>query len=76
MSNVTNETIARYPNNNIKHTTNTALHTSKSLLGRGMIVSDYVRNFNTEHGILNYNNKLLNDCEKYSAFNFVSIEIG
>ncbi|XP_017851061.1 transport and Golgi organization protein 2 isoform X1 [Drosophila busckii] len=46
------------------------------LLGRGMIVADYVRQSNPEHNILNYNKSLLSDCTKYSAFNFVSIEIG
>ncbi|ALC49494.1 Tango2 [Drosophila busckii] len=45
-------------------------------VGRGMIVADYVRQSNPEHNILNYNKSLLSDCTKYSAFNFVSIEIG
>ncbi|XP_039152903.1 transport and Golgi organization protein 2 isoform X6 [Drosophila simulans] len=41
-----------------------------------MIVADYVTRADEEHSILNYNERLLKDCTKYSAFNFVSIEIG
>ncbi|KAH8336203.1 hypothetical protein KR074_010362 [Drosophila pseudoananassae] len=46
------------------------------LLGRGMIVADFVAQPDDQHSILNYNQNLLRDCTKYSAFNFVSIEIG
>ncbi|XP_023176339.2 transport and Golgi organization protein 2 isoform X1 [Drosophila hydei] len=46
------------------------------LLGRGMIVASYVSQTDIEHNIINYNQRLLADCTKYSAFNFVSIEIG
>ncbi|XP_017016067.2 transport and Golgi organization protein 2 isoform X1 [Drosophila takahashii] len=46
------------------------------LLGRGMIVADFVTQADEEHSIRNYNQRLLKDCTKYSAFNFVSIEIG
>ncbi|XP_016949229.1 transport and Golgi organization protein 2 isoform X1 [Drosophila biarmipes] len=46
------------------------------LLGRGMIVADFVARADEEHSIRNYNRSLLKDCTKYSAFNFVSIEIG
>ncbi|KAH8411450.1 hypothetical protein KR215_004878 [Drosophila sulfurigaster] len=46
------------------------------LLGRGMIVADFVRQSDEQHNIANYNQQLLADCTKYSAFNFVSIEIG
>ncbi|KAH8373190.1 hypothetical protein KR009_001621 [Drosophila setifemur] len=46
------------------------------LLGRGMIVADFVTQADEQHSILNYNEDLLKDCTKYSAFNFVSIEIG
>ncbi|XP_017086489.1 transport and Golgi organization protein 2 isoform X1 [Drosophila eugracilis] len=46
------------------------------LLGRGMIVADFVTQTDDQHSILNYNQSLLKDCTKYSAFNFVSIEIG
>ncbi|XP_032594318.1 transport and Golgi organization protein 2 isoform X1 [Drosophila grimshawi] len=46
------------------------------LLGRGMIVADYVRQSAGQYDINNYNQHLLADCNKYSAFNFVSIEIG
>ncbi|XP_034471943.1 transport and Golgi organization protein 2 isoform X1 [Drosophila innubila] len=46
------------------------------LLGRGMIVADYVRQSDDQHNIFNYNQHLLTECTKYSAFNFVSIEIG
>ncbi|XP_030563054.1 transport and Golgi organization protein 2 isoform X2 [Drosophila novamexicana] len=48
----------------------------RNAVGRGMIVADYVRQSEVEHNILNYNQSLLADCTKYSAFNFVSIEIG
>ncbi|XP_037816801.1 transport and Golgi organization protein 2 isoform X2 [Lucilia sericata] len=48
----------------------------KNAEGRGMIVSDYVRNYSKDFDNTNYNQKLVNDCSKYSAFNFVSIEIG
>lgn len=41
-----------------------------------MIVADYVRQSDDHHNIVNYNQHLLTDCTKYSAFNFVSIEIG
>lgn len=41
-----------------------------------MIVADYVRQSDDQHNIGNYNQHLLADCTKYSAFNFVSIEIG
>ncbi|EDV38303.1 uncharacterized protein Dana_GF21807, isoform A [Drosophila ananassae] len=46
------------------------------LLGRGMIVADFVAKQDDRHSILSYNQDLLKDCTKYSAFNFVSIEIG
>ncbi|EDW36681.1 GL22571 [Drosophila persimilis] len=46
------------------------------LLGRGMIVADFVSQFDEPNSILNFNQSLLQDCTKYSAFNFVSIEIG
>ncbi|KMZ09639.1 transport and Golgi organization protein 2 isoform X3 [Drosophila simulans] len=48
----------------------------RDAVGRGMIVADYVTRADEEHSILNYNERLLKDCTKYSAFNFVSIEIG
>lgn len=51
-------------------------HNNNSLLGRGMIVSDYVRNYTDDFSHVNYNRQLVEDCQKYSAFNFVSIEIG
>jgi len=41
-----------------------------------MIVADFVTQADEEHSIQNYNQTLLKDCTKYSAFNFVSIEIG
>ncbi|XP_067641370.1 transport and Golgi organization protein 2 isoform X1 [Eurosta solidaginis] len=50
------------------------LHNEPFLLGRGMIVSDFVASTD-EYNIQTYNSKLLADCKKYSAFNFVSIEI-
>ncbi|XP_022228400.1 transport and Golgi organization protein 2 isoform X1 [Drosophila obscura] len=46
------------------------------LLGRGMIVADFVSQFDEPNSSLNFNQSLLKDCTKYSAFNFVSIEIG
>lgn len=52
------------------------LHNNNSLLGRGMLVTDYVKNYGERFDNLTYNNDLLADCSKYSAFNFVSIEIG
>ncbi|KAH8395182.1 hypothetical protein KR222_000520 [Zaprionus bogoriensis] len=51
-------------------------HNKHFLLGRGMIVADYVRQWDELHNIVNYNQRLLADCTKYNAFNFVSIEIG
>ncbi|KAM8718831.1 hypothetical protein ACLKA7_001525 [Drosophila subpalustris] len=48
----------------------------RNAVGRGMIVADYVRQSDDQHNICNYNKHLLADCTKYSAFNFVSIEIG
>lgn len=54
----------------------TANHHNNNLLGRGMIVSDYVSSMKEDDNLENYNKHLLADCEKYSAFNFVSIEIG
>ncbi|EDW48778.1 GM17622 [Drosophila sechellia] len=57
----------RHPNPNQNPNTNPR---------RGMIVADYVTRADEEHSILNYNERLLKDCTKYSAFNFVSIEIG
>ncbi|SPP86501.1 transport and Golgi organization protein 2 isoform X1 [Drosophila guanche] len=46
------------------------------LLGRGTIVADFVSQFDEPTNSLNFNQSLLQDCTKYSAFNFVSIEIG
>ncbi|XP_067641371.1 transport and Golgi organization protein 2 isoform X2 [Eurosta solidaginis] len=46
----------------------------RNAVGRGMIVSDFVASTD-EYNIQTYNSKLLADCKKYSAFNFVSIEI-
>lgn len=46
------------------------------LLGRGRIVTEFVSKTDDQHNIVNYNKRLLEDCTKYSAFNFVSIEIG
>ncbi|XP_073832737.1 transport and golgi organization 2 isoform X1 [Musca autumnalis] len=57
-------------------TTPTLHHNNNSLLGRGMLVTDYVRNFGEKFDNVNYNQRLVEDCSKYSAFNFVSIEIG
>ncbi|XP_016949230.1 transport and Golgi organization protein 2 isoform X2 [Drosophila biarmipes] len=48
----------------------------RDAVGRGMIVADFVARADEEHSIRNYNRSLLKDCTKYSAFNFVSIEIG
>ncbi|XP_017094615.2 transport and Golgi organization protein 2 isoform X2 [Drosophila bipectinata] len=48
----------------------------RDAVGRGMIVADFVAQPDDQHSILNYNQSLLKDCTKYSAFNFVSIEIG
>nr|XP_016935110.1 transport and Golgi organization protein 2 isoform X2 [Drosophila suzukii] len=48
----------------------------RDAVGRGMIVADFVTQADEEHSIQNYNQSLLKDCTKYSAFNFVSIEIG
>ncbi|XP_004527372.1 transport and Golgi organization protein 2 isoform X2 [Ceratitis capitata] len=43
--------------------------------GRGMIVSNFVASTD-DCNIDHYNSELLAECTKYSAFNFVSIEIG
>ncbi|XP_073832740.1 transport and golgi organization 2 isoform X2 [Musca autumnalis] len=48
----------------------------RNAVGRGMLVTDYVRNFGEKFDNVNYNQRLVEDCSKYSAFNFVSIEIG
>uniref|UniRef100_A0A1I8N4S6 NRDE protein n=1 Tax=Musca domestica TaxID=7370 RepID=A0A1I8N4S6_MUSDO len=48
----------------------------RNAVGRGMLVSDYVRNYGEKFDNVNYNQRLVEDCGKYSAFNFVSIEIG
>ncbi|XP_030379069.1 transport and Golgi organization protein 2 isoform X2 [Scaptodrosophila lebanonensis] len=48
----------------------------RDAVGRGMIVADYVTSSDESHNIVNYNKGLIADCTKYSAFNFVSIEIG
>ncbi|XP_020805387.1 transport and Golgi organization protein 2 isoform X2 [Drosophila serrata] len=48
----------------------------RDAVGRGMIVADFVTESDEDHNILSYNQRLLKDCTKYSAFNFVSIEIG
>ncbi|XP_037816799.1 transport and Golgi organization protein 2 isoform X1 [Lucilia sericata] len=72
-------TTAKISNNtsiDMNNPTSTPIHNNNSLLGRGMIVSDYVRNYSKDFDNTNYNQKLVNDCSKYSAFNFVSIEIG
>ncbi|XP_065366329.1 transport and Golgi organization protein 2 isoform X1 [Calliphora vicina] len=60
----------------LNNPTSIPLHNNNSLLGRGMIVSDYVRNYSKDFDNVNYNQQLVDDCSKYSAFNFVSIEIG
>ncbi|KAL9880461.1 transport and Golgi organization protein 2 isoform X4 [Glossina fuscipes] len=49
---------------------------TRNSLGRGMIVTDYVSNFNEDFNNSNYNCRLVEDCSKYNAFNFVSLEIG
>ncbi|XP_030379068.1 transport and Golgi organization protein 2 isoform X1 [Scaptodrosophila lebanonensis] len=62
---------------NNKHTSmSTKTNNEHLLLGRGMIVADYVTSSDESHNIVNYNKGLIADCTKYSAFNFVSIEIG
>ncbi|XP_022228401.1 transport and Golgi organization protein 2 isoform X2 [Drosophila obscura] len=48
----------------------------RDAVGRGMIVADFVSQFDEPNSSLNFNQSLLKDCTKYSAFNFVSIEIG
>ncbi|XP_054728162.1 transport and Golgi organization protein 2 isoform X1 [Anastrepha obliqua] len=55
--------------------TSSILHNEHFLLGRGMIVSDFVTSMD-DCNIQSYNSQLLAECTKYSAFNFVSIEIG
>ncbi|EDX01600.2 transport and Golgi organization protein 2 isoform X1 [Drosophila yakuba] len=79
----TNSNSYRHPNPNPNPNQNPNPNPSKGqsnnehfLLGRGMIVADFVTQADEEHNILNYNGSLLKDCTKYSAFNFVSIEIG
>ncbi|XP_039959072.1 transport and Golgi organization protein 2 isoform X2 [Bactrocera tryoni] len=47
----------------------------RNAAGRGMIVSNFVSSTD-DCNIKTYNAELLADCTKYSAFNFVSIEIG
>ncbi|XP_011177212.1 transport and Golgi organization protein 2 isoform X2 [Zeugodacus cucurbitae] len=47
----------------------------RNAVGRGMIVSNFVASAD-DCNIKTYNAELLADCTKYSAFNFVSIEIG
>ncbi|XP_050329185.1 transport and Golgi organization protein 2 isoform X2 [Bactrocera neohumeralis] len=47
----------------------------RNAAGRGMIVSNFVSSTD-DCNIKSYNAELLADCTKYSAFNFVSIEIG
>ncbi|XP_053948870.1 transport and Golgi organization protein 2 isoform X2 [Anastrepha ludens] len=47
----------------------------RNAVGRGMIVSDFVTSMD-DCNIQSYNSQLLAECTKYSAFNFVSIEIG
>lgn len=47
----------------------------RNAVGRGMIVSNFVSSTD-DCNIKTYNAELLADCTKYSAFNFVSIEIG
>lgn len=51
------------------------LHNEHFLLGRGMIVSNFAASTD-DCNIHSYNSELLAECTKYSAFNFVSIEIG
>ncbi|BFG01170.1 transport and Golgi organization protein 2 [Drosophila madeirensis] len=48
----------------------------RDAVGRGTIVADFVSQFDEPTNSLNFNQSLLQDCTKYSAFNFVSIEIG
>ncbi|XP_034672069.1 transport and Golgi organization protein 2 isoform X2 [Drosophila subobscura] len=48
----------------------------RDAVGRGTIVADFVSQFDEPTNSLNFNQSLLEDCTKYSAFNFVSIEIG
>jgi len=70
---------AGHPNPNLNLNLNPSKGHSNNehfLLGRGMIVADFVTQADEEHSIQNYNQTLLKDCTKYSAFNFVSIEIG
>lgn len=62
--------------NDYNNSTLIPVHNNNSLLGRGMIVTDYVRNYSEDFNNVNYNQHLVSDCSKYSAFNFVSIEIG
>ncbi|XP_037937001.1 transport and Golgi organization protein 2 isoform X2 [Teleopsis dalmanni] len=47
----------------------------RNAIGRGMIVADFV-NSTYDSYIDKYNQDLVSDCAKYTAFNFVSIEIG
>lgn len=54
-------------------TTTPTLQNNNLLLGRGMIVSDYVAS--NDSTIEDYNQNLVADCIKYSAFNFLSIQI-
>ncbi|KAH8235913.1 hypothetical protein KR032_010615 [Drosophila birchii] len=62
--------------NNNSHLSKVHPNNEHFLLGRGMIVADFVTESDEEHSIQSYNQRLLKDCTKYSAFNFVSIEIG
>ncbi|XP_036342544.1 transport and Golgi organization protein 2-like isoform X1 [Rhagoletis pomonella] len=55
--------------------TSSLLHNEHFLLGRGMIVSNFAAS-KDDCNIQGYNSELLSECTKYSAFNFVSIEIG
>ncbi|XP_017094614.2 transport and Golgi organization protein 2 isoform X1 [Drosophila bipectinata] len=73
VSDTTNTTI---PSTTTKTQTHCPSSNDHFLLGRGMIVADFVAQPDDQHSILNYNQSLLKDCTKYSAFNFVSIEIG
>ncbi|XP_075158705.1 transport and golgi organization 2 isoform X2 [Haematobia irritans] len=59
-----------------QHQTSVQHHNNNSLLGRGMLVSDYVRNYTEGFDNVSYNRQLMAECSKYSAFNFVSVEIG
>ncbi|XP_016991917.1 transport and Golgi organization protein 2 isoform X1 [Drosophila rhopaloa] len=63
-------------NNPTSHPSKGQSNNEHFLLGRGMIVADYVTRSDEQHSILEYNQSLLKDCSKYTAFNFVSIEIG